>query len=81
MRVVSASHSSVLPRGPLITQWLLFSPVLVTDLMCFMNFGKLSKSAHSAYTSCAVPWTMMLRVVVSDIAPPRDGLQPFGTGS
>ena len=62
-RVVSASHSTCLPKGPSTTQWLMRSPVRVTDFTSFMKWGKFSKFAQVSYTVSMPAPTMMVLVV------------------
>src|SRR6185503_8119409 len=70
--VVSASHSTLLPSGPSITQWVEPSARFSTDLMFFMKLGKFSKFDHASKTSSTPAPTMMLLVACSAMNPPPD---------
>src|SRR5437660_9028473 len=48
----TVSHSTVLPRGPFMTQWEI-SPFSVTDSRCSMNCGRFSKLRQKRYRSSA----------------------------
>src|SRR5688572_24358717 len=70
-RVVSASHSTLVPSGPSMAQWLVRSPVFCTEAMLDMKWGKFSKLAHNWNSSAAGRFTMTLWVTRLDILPPH----------
>src|SRR4051794_9330439 len=47
--VVMASHSSVLPSGPSIFQWVLFGPIVLTSSMFSMKRGNICGFVQMAY--------------------------------
>src|SRR5215207_933354 len=57
--VVRASNSTVLPKGPLIRQWLV-SPATRTSSTLRMIRGKFSRFDQYVKTSCSGAWTSIL---------------------
>ena len=62
-RVVSASHSTVVPAGAFAFQCERRSPVTVTDSRCRMNRGRFSKSCQNCVAPPRGLLTVMLRFV------------------